>query len=262
MNPGLLPLEGGRYDPPGVDDFKFGPAFAGAPDWLNKPLLQAVIGALLVILLWWWASRNLKVKPSKGQFVGEYIYEFVRNGIARDILHHDYKKYLPYLLGLFSFVLVNNWFGEFFVFMLPTFSKIVYAYALALLAWVVYIGAGFARHGFKYLKLQLIPDGVPVYLYPMIIPLEFLSNFIVRPITLALRLFANMFAGHLLLTTFILGGVYMAAQPHLLLKILSPTSFLMALAMTFFELLVQVLQAYVFTLLAATYIEESASGGH
>ncbi len=264
MNPGLLPLEGGGYTPPGVDDFKFGPAFAGAPDWLNKPLLQAVIGALLVVLLWWWASRNLKVKPSKGQFLSEYVYEFVRNGIARDILHHEFKKYLPYLLGLFSFVLINNWFGEFFFFMFPTFSNVGYAYGLAFLSWCVYVGAGFAKFGFGgFLKRSLIPEGVPPFLYVLIIPLEFLSTFITRPVTLALRLFANMFAGHLVVLVFVAGGSFLLTfQGNIIYNVAGGVSVIFSFAILFLELFIGALQAYIFTVLTAQYVSTSISEAH
>ena len=88
MNPWLLPLESGGdggYTPPSVNDFIFDtPVIPGTPTWMNKPFWQAVIAALLVVLLWWLASRRLKVLPPKRQFLAEYLYEFVRNGIARD----------------------------------------------------------------------------------------------------------------------------------------------------------------------------------
>ena len=152
MTLGLLPMETGSeggYHPPGTDDFLWYSVWPGVlPDWMNKPFFQALIGAALVMILWWLASRKLQVKPTKTQFLAEYVYEFVRNGIARDILHHDFKKFLPYLLGLFSFILVNNWFGEFFLFMYPTFSNVGYAYGLAILSWVIYVGAGFRKWGF------------------------------------------------------------------------------------------------------------------
>ncbi len=264
MNPGLLPLEGGGYTPPGVDDFKFGPAFAGAPDWLNKPLLQAVIGALLVILLWWWASRSLKVKPSRGQFVAEYVYEFVRNGIALDILRHDYKRFLPYLLGLFSFVLINNWFGEFFFFMFPTFANVGYAYGLAFMSWCIYVGAGFAKFGLGgFLKRSLIPEGVPWYLLPLIIPLEFLSTFITRPVTLALRLFANMFAGHLVVMVFVVGGSFLLTyESSIGYNVAGAISVIFSFAILFLELFIGALQAYIFTVLTAQYVSTSISEAH
>lgn len=264
MRPGLLPLEEeGGYTPPGVDDFKWGAIFEGAPDWVNKPFLQAVIGAVLVILLWWWASRNLKVKPSKGQYVSEYIYEFVRNGIARDILHHDYRRFLPYLLGLFSFILINNWFGEFFYFMYPTFSNVGYAYGLAALSWLVYVGAGFKKFGFGFLKRSLIPEGVPVYLLPLIIPLEFLATFITRPITLALRLFANLFAGHLVVLVFVVGGGFLLTlEDNLFYNFAGGVSILFSFAILFLELFIGALQAYIFTVLTAQYVSTSISEAH
>ena len=131
----------------------------------------------------------------------------VRNGIGRDALGYEYKRFTPYLLALFSFILVNNLFGQFFLFMFPTFSKIGYAYALALLTWVLYNGAGIKKWGFGgYLKRAPLPAGVPWPLWFLIIPLEFLSNIIVRPLTLGLRLFANLFAGHLVIVVFVVGG--------------------------------------------------------
>ncbi|MDO5082576.1 MAG: F0F1 ATP synthase subunit A [Arachnia propionica] len=239
------------------------PVIPGTPIWMNKPFWQAVIGALLVIGLWWLASRRLQVRPTKRQFFAEYVYEFVRNGIARDILHHDYRKFLPYLLGLFSFLLVNNWFGEFFLFMLPTFSNVGFAYGLAFLSWCVYVGAGFHKFGMGFLKRALIPEGVPVYLLPLIIPLEFLATFVTRPITLALRLFANMFAGHLVVLVFVVGGSFLLTyQNNLMFNISGGVSVLFSFAILFLELFIGALQAYIFTVLTAQYVSTSISEAH
>lgn len=255
----IVPMEGAW--PPGVHSFDF-PGLFGI-EWLNKPMIQAIVAALLVIVFWIAAAARLKVRPSKGQFLTEYIYEFVRNGIAREMLGHDFRKYLPFLIGVFSFVLVNNWFGEFFVFMLPTFSKVGYAYALAFVAWLLYIGAGIRRHGLRYFKLQLIPEGVPVWLYPLIIPLEFLSNFIVRPVTLSLRLFANMFAGHLVVMVFVIGGeLLLLTDNNLFYNITGGVSLLFSFAVLLLELFIGALQAYIFTVLAAQYISSSIAEAH
>lgn len=266
MNPWLLPLAGGDggYTPPSVNDFIFDtPVIPGTPAWMNKPFWQAVIGALLVIVLWWLASRKLKVKPSKGQFFAEYIYEFVRNGIARDILHHDYKRFLPYLLALFSFLLVNNWFGELFVFMLPTFSNVGFAYGLALLSWCIYVGAGFQKFGLRFLKRALVPEGVPWYLLWLIMPLEFLATFVTRPVTLALRLFANMFAGHLVVLVFVVGGSFLLTyQSNLILNVSGVVSVTFSFAILFLELFIGALQAYIFTVLTAQYVSTSISEAH
>lgn len=273
----LVPLEGGHYVSPGVQDFRYfcadnpevtsGNALAGCTfgvDWLNKPFWQAVIGATLVIVLWLIASRGLKLVPSKGQFFSEYVYNFVRDGIARDILGPEYRRYLPYLLGLFSFLLVNNWFGEFFLFMFPTFSNIGYAWALAILSWLIYIGAGIHKHGFgHYMKMQLIPEGVPGYLLPIIIPLEFLSNFITRPLTLGLRLFANMFAGHLVVLVFVVGGAFLLTYDNnILFNVSGAVSLIFSFAILFLELFIGALQAYIFTVLTAQYIHSSLAEAH
>lgn len=252
----------GSYHAPGVDDFTL-PDLFGIPGF-NKAAFQAIIAAALVIILWVWGARGLKVRPTKRQFAMEYLYEFVRNGIARDILGREYRKYLPYLLALFSFLLVNNWFGEFFVFMFPTFSKVGYAYGLALLSWIIYIVAGFARHGMYFLKKSVLPKGVPWPLWILIIPLEFLSNFITRPVTLALRLFANMFAGHLSVAVFVGGGAYLLtyAGGKPLFNAVGALSLLFSVAILGLELLIGALQAYIFTVLTAQYVSASLADDH
>lgn len=266
MTIGLVPLEsGGGYKPPGTDDFEWYSVWPGVlPDWVNKPLLQAIIAAILVIAFWYFGSRKLKVQPSKGQFFFEYVYEFIRNGVARDILHADFRKFLPYLLALFSFLLVNNWFGQFFLFMYPTFSNIGYAYAFAIMSWFVYVGAGIAKFGFgKFMKNSLIPDGVPGYLLPLVIPLEFLATFITRPVTLALRLFANLFAGHLVVLVFIVGGGFLLSyQDNLFFNVAGGASFLFGLIVMLLELFLGALQAYIFTVLTAQYVSTSISEAH
>ncbi len=261
----LLPMEsGGGYTPPGVHDFLFDSVWPGyLPDWVNKPFLQAVIGAVLVIVLWWLAARSLKVKPTKGQFLAEYVYEFVRNGIARDILHHDFRKFLPFLLALFSFILVNNWFGEFFLFMYPTFSNVGYAYGLAILAWCAYVGAGFKKWGFGFLKKSLIPEGVPGYLLPLVMPLEFLATFITRPVTLALRLFANLFAGHLVVLVFVVGGGFLLTYAdNTFYNVAGGVSLLFSIVILLLELFIGALQAYIFTVLTAQYVSTSIAEAH
>ena len=261
----LLPMEsGGGYTPPGVHDFLFDSVWPGVlPDWVNKPFLQAVIGAVLVIVLWWLAARSLKVKPTKGQFLAEYVYEFVRNGIARDILHHDFRKFLPFLLALFSFILVNNWFGEFFLFMYPTFSNVGYAYGLAILAWCAYVGAGFKKWGFGFLKKSLIPEGVPGYLLPLVMPLEFLATFITRPVTLALRLFANLFAGHLVVLVFVVGGGFLLTYAdNTFYNVAGGVSLLFSIVILLLELFIGALQAYIFTVLTAQYVASAISDDH
>ncbi len=273
----FLPMEG--TDPPtfGVGSFDSRPLFpseawlqgdsahhAWSDVWLTNHIAQAAIGALLVIAFWVWMSRGQSIVPSKRHFVGEYLYDMLRNSISRDILGHDYKTYLPYLVSIFSFVLVNNLFGQFFLFMFPTFSKIGFAWGLAILSWLLYNGAGMKKWGvLGYLKRMTIPKGVPWPLLPLIVPLEILSNFIVRPLTLGLRLFANLFAGHLVILVFVLGGTYlMFISEPVINKVAGGFALVLAFAIFALELLVGALQAYIFTVLTAQYISSAIAEEH
>lgn len=265
---GLMPLEGDGGAiagwPPSAESFNSRPLFPGVlPDWVNNHMAQAVIAALLVIGFWVWMARSQKVVPGKKQALGEMAYDLVRNTIARDILGHDYHKYLPYLLALFSFILVNNLFGQTFLFMFPTFSKIGYAYGLALMSWLLYNGAGIKKYGFAaYMKKMTLPEGIPWPLWFLIIPLEFLSNFIVRPVTLALRLFANLFAGHLVIMVFVVGGGILLGLSEIFYKFAGGVSILFSFAIFALELLVACIQAYIFTVLTAQYVSSAIAEEH
>ena len=255
----LLPAE--TFTPPGPGDFELPAVFSG----VTKPMLQLVLSALLVVGFFWVASRRAALVPGKLQYAGEQAYTFVRNGIARDIIgSHDFMKFVPYLVALFFFVLVNNFFGLIPFIQFPTFSRASFAYGLAALTWLLYNGVGIWRHGFLgYLKHQSVPGGVRGPILILIVPLEFISNIVVRPFTLALRLFANMFAGHLLLILFTLGGEYLLLHSgNIAYAPVGVLSFLMAIAISFLELLVQFLQAYVFTLLTAMYVSGALAEEH
>lgn len=264
----LVPLEGeaGEHSawPPGVESFASRPLFPGVlPDWVNNHVAQAVIGAAVVILFWLWMARGQSVVPGRKQFLGEQLYNLLRNTIARDILGHDYRKFLPYLVALFSFIFVNNLFGSFFLFMFPTFSKIGFPYGLALVTFLMYNVAGISKYGFgNYLKRMTLPEGVPPALWPVIIPLEFISNFVARPFTLALRLFANMFAGHLVIMVFVVGGTLLLTSGQAFYVAAGSMSILFSFAIFALELLVAALQAYIFTVLSAQYISSAIAEEH
>lgn len=250
--------------PPSVESFGSRPLFdIPGMEWLNNHLVQAVVAAVLVIAFWLWMAHKQTVIPGKKQVLGEMLYDLLRNTIARDILGKDYRKYLPYLVALFSFILVNNLFGEFFLFMFPTFSKIGYAYGLALCTFVLYNVAGIAKHGLlKYLKQMTLPEGVPWFLWPVIIPLEFISNFVARPFTLALRLFANLFAGHLVILVFVIGGGLLLTSMDVVYTIAGGVSILFSFAIFALEILVGTLQAYIFTVLTAQYVSSAIAEEH
>ena len=256
----LVPLEG--FEAPGVQSFDL-PGLFGQP-WLNKFLLQATLSVVLIMVFWLVMARKTALVPSKGQFVGEAAYMFVRNSIGRDVIGHDFKKWVPLLIALFSFVLVNNLWGVFPLTLMPTAAHVGWAYGLAGLVWVIYNGIGIRKFGpLGYLKHVTIPPGVPAWMYPLIIPLEFLSNIIVRPATLSLRLFANMFAGHLLVLVFVLGGEYLLLETESAFnKVAGVVSLLFSIVIFGLEIFVQSLQAYIFTMLTAQYISSASAEEH
>lgn len=257
----VLPSEGEGFTPPGVKDFQF-EGLLGT-DWLTKPMVEVVIAAIVTLVLWIWGSRKLKLVPSKGQFLMEQLYNMIRNGVARDVIGPGFRPYIGLLVGLFTFILINNWFGEFFLFMFPTFSNIGYVWGMVAFIYIVYIGAGVKTHGWGYFKMMLVPKGVPWLLYFIIIPVEFVSNFLTRPLTLAVRLFANMFGGHLSIMVFVLGGTYLLTYAgNIALNLAGALSIIFSFAMIGLELFIGFLQAYIFTILAAQYISSSISEAH
>ena len=269
----IVPLEGGGFvwpagidfavERPGVESFASRPLFPGAGiDWLDNSVAQAFLGLLIALAFWFIVAHNQKIVPGKRQFVGEFLYSMLRNTIARDILGPDFRRFLPYLVAMFTFILVNNWFGELFIFMFPTFSRIGFPYALALLTWIIYNAVGIQKFGpLGYLKKTTLPAGVPPALWVLIIPLEFLSNVIVRPVTLALRLFANMFGGHLVVLVFVLGGTYLI-QLGIPYAFAGGASLLLSFAILGLEVFIGALQAYIFTVLTAQYIASALADEH
>jgi F-type H+-transporting ATPase subunit a len=144
----------------------------------------------------------------------------------------------------------------------PTMSRIGIPIALTLVVYVTYHYIGMKRVGVGPYFKHLVPAGLPGWIVPLIFVLEVITFFITRPLTLALRLFGNMFAGHLLLLLFITGGQYMIINGGIGLKIAGAGSYVMAFVLTIFEILIEFLQAYIFTLLAATYIAGSLVDEH
>lgn len=249
------------FTPPGPADFDL-PGIADTS--ITKPMVQLVLMAVAVAVFFWMASRKRAMVPGKLQYVGEAGYGFVRNSIARDILgSKDFQRYVPYLFTIFFLVLFNNLLATVPFFQFPTFSRAGLVYGLAGISWLVYLGAGVARHGFLgYLKHTCVPSGVDAWMLPLLIPLEFISNILVRPLTLALRLLCNMFAGHLLLMLFALGGQYLVVEMGGAYAGVGILAWLMFIIIAFLEILIQVLQAYVFVLLNALYIQSSLAEDH
>jgi F-type H+-transporting ATPase subunit a len=265
-------LANAGFQAPGPIDF-FLPDFAGK-HWgesgymvlITKTSVLLLLGGVLAYAFLAGTSRRAAVVPSKGQFLGEQAYSFVRNGVAQDIIGaRYYRRYVPLLVSLFFFILINNLFGLIPLLGFSPFSRVSFAYGLAAMVWVIYNGVGIAHKGFGgYLKHATVPTGVPGWILPLLVPLEFLSNIIIRPFTLSLRLFANMFAGHLLIILFSTGAAYLLlhAEGSIFVKPAGVASFVMGVLVGFLEVVVAVLQAYVFTLLTAQYISGALAEEH
>ena len=208
------------------------------------------------------AVRKPSIIPGKLQFLGESGYSLIRDGMARDVIGPKGLPFAPFLASLFFFILANNAMSIVPLAQISPMSKFAFPLVLAVITWVVYNWVGIREQGlWPYFKGILFLPGVPPFMYILVTPIEILQNFVVRPFTLAVRLFANMFAGHMLLVVFSLGAVYLFQVGNYSV-IFGPVSALMAIVMTFFELLVIVLQAYVFTVLTATYIAGSVEPAH
>ena len=211
--------------------------------------LFAVIAIVLASLLFILAPRDLV--PTRLQSVAESIYEVVDN-MTHEVLHENARTYFPFVLTLFTFILFANVLGL-IPYAFTVTSHIVVTLALAL---VVFIGAtiiGFMRNGAGYLKL-FVPSGVPALLLPLVILIEIVSYFI-RPMSLSIRLFANMMAGHMMLKV-TAGFVVMLGLAAGWLPLVAMVG-LMGL-----ELLVAVLQAYVFALLTCMYLNDAMHVDH
>jgi F-type H+-transporting ATPase subunit a len=257
----LRSAEGEGFVPPSSKDFELPPIF-GDNVYTTKPILLVFLSVILISAFFILSARKAAVVPSKFQFAGESVYSFVRENLAKEVIGHDFMRFVPYLFTLFTFILVNNLFGIIPLIQFPTMSHVSFPYILALSTYLVFHYVGVRKQGaFKYFKEILFMPGVPKAAYILITPLELLTFFVVRPLTLSLRLFANMFAGHLLLLVFILGGEHLF-QGVIGLKLISPFAFIIGIVLTFFEFMVQCLQAYIFTLLAALYIAGALADEH
>ena len=263
---GIAAAEGdGGFEAPGTEDF-FWPVIGGDSSWaITRPALVMAISVALLAWFFVTVAGRLTIVPSKRQWMAEQAYGFVRNSIARDVIGaKDFRQFVPLLFTLFTLILFNNVMGVLPFVQFPTYSRIAFPIVLTLVVYVVYHTVAIRRkHGvIGYLK-SLVPPGLPLWLRPIMFFLEVLTYFIIRPLTLALRLFGNMLAGHLMLLVFILGGEYLLIHgSSIFIQLSGILGLAFGVVMTFFELLVQFLQAFIFTLLTALYISDAVSEQH
>jgi F-type H+-transporting ATPase subunit a len=235
--------------------------FGGDTFGVNKVVLLMWLSAALVFVFFLVASRRQSLIPAGVQNVAESTVDFVRNGIILQTMGEEGLPWTPFLLTMFSFIFVGNIWEVIPGVQMPVNARIALPMFMALLVYVLYHYIGIKHQGFfGYLKNSLVPPGVPKAILPLLVFIELITLLITKPLSLCVRLFANMFAGHLLLITFaIISATLWAVQWQV---IILPFSGFLLIALTGFEVLVAFLQAFIFTILTAVYIGQSMHPEH
>ena len=262
----LVPMstDDGGFHGPSIDEFFPGALiFEGTNFEINRIILARFIAVAAVLLLFWLGTRRMKVVPGRFQSLVEMGLDLVRVNIADDLLgKKDGKRFLPLLTTIFFMVLFMNITGVIPFLNIAGTSVIGVPLVLAIVAYVTFIYAGIKKSPGKFFKNSLFPAGVPWPVYIIVTPIELISTFIIRPITLTLRLMMNMIVGHLLLVLFFAATQFFVVQLSGAWIALGTVTLGFGLAFTLFEILVAVLQAYVFTLLTAVYIQLAVAEEH
>jgi F-type H+-transporting ATPase subunit a len=217
---------------------------------VNKVVLLFIVGTIVTLGFFIMGTRKQALVPTGVQNITEVAVEFIENGIIMQTMGPEGLPFAPFLLTIFSFVLTLNLIGLLPFIQMPANARIALPMFMAIVVWLVYNFMGIAKNGVGgYFKHVLFPPGVPMALKPLMALINFISDMIVRPFALMVRLFANMFAGHLILVSF--GALCVALFDATKIGAVLPGALLVAL--TGFELLVAFLQAYIFTILAAVF---------
>jgi F-type H+-transporting ATPase subunit a len=254
-------FSGCGYPAPSISDFYFKPIFAVAGIQITKPIVLAVLAAVIILTFFYVAFRRPKLVPRGTQNLGELGVLFVRDQILRQQLGKKGDRYLAFIVALFFFVWIMNVFSLIPLIQFPATSRFAFPVALALIVWVTYITIGIKTKGpIGYFKQMAVPEGAPWWILPLLSPVELFSNILVRPFTLAIRLFANMLAGHLLLLVFGLASWYLFSLSIGLL--FAATSFLLTIILTGLEVLITALQAFIFATLTSFYIADAMETSH
>ena len=237
--------------------------FEGTGFDLNRIMLIRILVTIVIVTLFWVGTRNMKLVPTRGQSLVEMGLNFVREGIVEDLLgKKDGARFLPLITTMFFMVLAMNITGIVPGLNIAGTSVIGIPLLLAAVAYVSWIYAGIKKHPGKFFRNSLFPPGVPWYLYIIVTPMEFISTFIVRPVTHTLRLMMNMVVGHLLLVLFFAATQFFFFTAGGWFGLFGVATLGLGFAFTLFEILVAVLQAYVFAILTAVYLQLALADEH
>ena len=265
MRASALPLAREGFHAPGVGIFEWPDIVhievAGVDLSINRVVLQMFVVVLLVWGLFYLGFRRPKLVPSGLQNVMESIVDFIRNQIVLEVIGRDGLRFLPYLTTLFVFVFFGNLGGVIPPVFFPLNGRMALPAIMAICSLLLFISVGISSQGPAYFKNALFPPGIPWPVYILLTPIEFVSTFIVRPVTLAIRLLANMIAGHLILTVFFVATGYLLTSLNIS-ALFGIGALVFSAALIAFELFVAGLQAYVFTILSAVYIAGALEPEH
>jgi F-type H+-transporting ATPase subunit a len=229
---------------------------------INRVVLQTFLVAFVIWLLFYLAFRQPQLVPRGLQNVMESVVDFIRNQIVLEVIGHDGLRFVPYLTTLFVFVFLGNLGGILPIIEFPLNGRMALPAVMAICSLLLFIGIGISQQGFAtYFKNTLFPPGIPKVIYLLLTPIEFISTFVVRPVTLAIRLLANMIAGHLILSVFFVATGYLLTSMNIS-AVFGVGALVFSVALVAFELFVAGLQAYVFTILSAVYIAGAMEPEH
>lgn len=255
--------DGGEFHGPSIDEFFPDAVFQIGDLVINRIHLIQFLATAAIVLIFWLGTRRMSVVPGRFQSIVEMGLDFVRVNIAEDLLgKKDGQRFLPILTTIFFMVLFFNITGIIPFLNIAGSAIVAVPLLLAVVSYITFIYAGIRKSPKNFFKNALFPTGVPWPIYIIVTPIELISTFVIRPVTLTLRLLMNMMVGHLLLVLFFsatqfflftLGGWWSA---------LAAGSLAFGFVFTLFEILVAVLQAYVFALLTAVYIQLAVAEEH
>ena len=252
-------FSGCGFPAPGLQDFNFQTLFTIGPWHVTKPEVLAILCALIVIVFFWVAFAKPKLIPGRTQSLGELAILGVRDQIVRPQLGKKGDKYLGYMSAMFFWILLCNLMELIPVLQFPVMSRIGFVWPLVAIMYVMYWYTGFKTKGFFGYFRSWVPEA-PLFVLPLLILIEILKYVVVQPFTLAIRLFANMFAGHLLLSIFMVATWYLTSASIGLL--FAAGSLVMVFFVFLLELLVDILQAFIFTTLISSYLADSLEYHH
>ena len=254
------------FHAPGIEEFEW-PNLVdlhlfGINLGINRVVLQMFLVALVTWLLFFLAFRTPKLVPAGLQNVMESVVDFIRNQIVLENIGPDGLRFLPYLTTLFVFVFFGNLGGITPPVFFPLNGRMALPAIMAICSLLLFISVGISQQGLgHYFRTTLFPPGIPWPVYILLTPIEFISTFVVRPVTLAIRLLANMIAGHLILSVFFVATGYMLTSMNIS-AVFGVGALIFSVALIAFELFVAGLQAYVFTILSAVYIAGALEPEH